>query len=142
MGRVSLDGPVFGAHQVLAQWVRGTAPALSQTDLEWYEVAVPADEDWYVTRVRAYAVVAGTAAATVDVEDDGTSILTGNITLVAAGDAAGTLTTPAGTRIAASSVVTFDVTTGATTAPSDFGVRVEGWKRFVGAPRGVLNPLA
>lgn len=139
MGRTSFDGPVYGALGILAQMYVDTV-AVSQTDLENFEVTVPADEDWYVTRIYAYTTLAGTAAATVDVEDDTVSLMSANITLVTNASTQGTLS-PAAPRIAASSAVTFDVTTGATTAPLDITVTVEGYRRYIGAPRGRTNPL-
>lgn len=138
MARTGHDGPDYGALGILAHAVSN--PAVSQTDLEIYETTVPADEDWYVHRVHVWCDTAGvTPTATVDIEDDTVSILSSAMTLVADTPVIGTLAV-ADTRVAASSALTFDITTG-TTAPTLVHIVAEGWRRFIGTPRGRTNPL-
>lgn len=138
MARTEYKGPVYGAITVLSSVSKDTV-AISQTDLEVFQMDVPADEDWFVTRVSAYCDDAGTVAATVDVEDDGVSILSSVITLVSDDAVERAITADPGEdegkKVAAGSVLTVDVTSGATTGPSDITVTIEGYRRKIGAPR-------
>jgi hypothetical protein len=134
MARTSFSGPAYGAQQLLFVVHKDTV-ATSQTDLEIFEIDVPATEDWYVTHVRTYCDAAGAVAATLDIEDDTVSILAAAITLVADDSVSTSVTADsgeAGKRIAASSNVTVDATTGSTTAPDDITVHVYGYVRYVG----------
>lgn len=136
MSKSAVSGPLYGAQQLLFTVHKDTV-ATGQTDLEIFEIDVPTDEDWYVTHVRTYCDVAGTVAATIDIEDDTTSILSAAITLVADDSVSTAVTADAGEysgkRIAAGSNVTVDATTGATTAPDDITIHVYGYIRFAGA---------
>lgn len=139
MARTRFDGPLYGARGILLQVYKDSVDT-GQTDLEIFEIAVPADEDWYVDRVHVYCDARGSAADNIDVEDAGTTILSGNVTLVADADTAGTLSSNP-YRIAASNAVTVDATTGNTSGAADITVTVEGWRRYIAAPRGRTNPL-
>lgn len=134
MGRTNFSGPVYGGKAVLASFSRSTV-ATDQTDLEIFEVNVPADEDWYITGVRAYCDGAGSAAATLDVEDDGASMLDAAITLVSDDEVVTDLDADsgedAGHKVEASSVITVDATTGTTTAPTEITVQIEGFRRYI-----------
>ena len=137
MGRTEFSGPVYGAVGVLAV-AHIDSVAADSTDLEVFQIDVPATEDWFITRVAAYCGNQGNGG-TVDVEDDGASVLTANITLATADSVESTPTTTSpedeGRKVAAGSTLTVDATDGATTAISDLTVTVEGYKRKIGAPR-------
>ena len=137
--RSAVSGPLYGASRILAQVSRSSV-ATSQTGLELYEVTVPATEDWQATRAEVYCTVAGSAAATVDIKDDGTSVLPSVITLTANAPAQKAVTADAsedivdgGKNIAAGSAVTFLITTGATTGASEVTIALHGYARYVGA---------
>lgn len=136
MGLTSMSGPVYGAKQTLFSVYRH-AVITAQSALEVFEIAVPTTEDWLVSRVAVYCVAAGSAAAGVDVQDDGASILTGVITATAGAPAYGVPTATGGEDegkiVAAGSAVTVKVTTGTTTAAGELTVIVEGYRRYVGA---------
>src|SRR5688572_31960564 len=118
MAKTSFSGPAYGAQGLLVSVHKDTV-ATGVTDGEIFELDVPADEDWYITHVRTYCDVAGTVAATLDIEDDGTSILAAAITLVADDSVSTAVAADAGEfsgkRVAAGSVLTIDATTGSTT---------------------------
>ena len=118
MGLSGTSGPARGAYAFLTCYVDTVVSG--QTASEFFEYLLPAGMDIIVTDVQAYAITAGSAVVTIDVKDDGVSILTGRITTVAAAATAGTLTTTnPGVLIAGGSRITADATTGSTTAPSD-----------------------
>ena len=131
MGTTRFSGPVYGAKSLLVHCSKESVAA-SVTDLEIFQIDVPADEDWFLTRVHAYCDVQGNAG-TVDVEDDGTSVLSANITLVSddsvEGDVAADGGEDEGKKVAASSVLTIDATNGITTAIEDLQVSVYGYIR-------------
>lgn len=123
MGLSGTSGPSRGSYAFLTCYVDTVVSG--QTASEIYEWVVPTGMDIMVTNVQYYVITAGAAAATVDVKDDGTTILTGRITGVAAAGTAGTLTTTnPGVLVAGGSLLTADVTTGSTTAPSDITVTI------------------
>ena len=133
MGITRFSGPVYGALGILAT-AHTTSIATSASAAEFYEVTVPASEDWYVTSAQAYCTNQGNAA-TVDVQDDGASIFGAAMTLVTNGPSTGgTITndqTEEGKKIAASSAVTFKGTNGITTAAANVTVVLYGWRRRV-----------
>ena len=137
MGRTSFSGPVYGGVGLL-HVVAKDSVATAQTDLEINEVRLPDDEDWFVTRVQAYCDDAGSAAAALDVEDDGDSILSGALTLTSDSSVVSVPTTDpgedAGKRVAAGSLLTVDITTGNTSGPADVQITIVGYRRYVGAP--------
>lgn len=131
MGKTSFSGPVFGGEQILGQgFTESLAASASAT--EFYEVLVPADEDWYATRAQAYCTLAGNAGVA-DIKDDGTSVLPSTIALTAAAAVNKDVTADpgeySGKRIAAASVVTFHGTNGTTTAATHMIVTLYGYKR-------------
>lgn len=132
MGSTYFSGPVYGAYGLLAVAQTVDGGGLSQTDLEFAQFDVPADEDWVVMRAAAYSDVAGTAAATIDIEDDTVSILSSAITLVADDSVDAVIVKTGnekGALVAAGSVLTVDATTGATTAPDMVVVNIWGFAR-------------
>lgn len=138
MGLTSFSGPAFGAKTLLFSVHKDTV-ATAQTDLEIFEIDVPTGEDWHLTNVAVYADVAGSAAATIDVEAATTSVLSAAITCVADDNAVATVATDAGEfagkRVAAGTAITVDITTGTTTAPEDISVHVYGFIRYAGNPQ-------
>lgn len=131
MGTTRYSGPVYGAKTLLFSCF-DTQVAADATDLEIFEINVPSDETWVITDVQAYCDVQGNGGV-VDVEDDGTSVLDANLTLVTKASAEATITADAGedegTVVAAGSKITVDVTNGATTAVDLLTVHCYGYIR-------------
>lgn len=130
-------GPFMGASTVLATAYRATVAAGS-TGLEVFQIDLPTDEDWYVTRVAAYCSNQGNGGS-VNPKGGGVALLAAPITLVTADSIEATPTPDAGEsagkRVAAGTSLTVEATDGATTAIADLVVTIEGYKRKVGAPR-------
>lgn len=137
MAQTSFSGPVYGAVQQLIVAHIDTV-ATSLTSAEIYEYTVETPNDWYAMSVQGYAAGAGTAATTIDVKDDGTSILSAPITLSTGGVTSATVTADsgevAGKRIVAGSAMTIIAATGATTAPTDITVVLVGYRRATTQP--------
>ena len=136
MARTNFSGPTYGGEQILAQaQATSTSQAADASAVEFYETTVPTTEDWYVTRAKAYCTLVGNGS-TMDVQDDGTTVLATAVTLVAAGPSTGGTVTAdqgeVGKRVAAGSALTFKQTNGATTAATNGVLTVYGYKRYVG----------
>ena len=137
MAQTNFRGPVYGAVQQLIVAHIDTV-VTSQTNAEIYEYTVETQADWYGMQVQGYAAGAGTVATTIDVKDDGTSILSAPITLSTGGVTSQTITADsgedAGKKIAAGSAITIIAATGATTAPTDITVVLVGYRRSTVTP--------
>lgn len=137
MGLTEFSGPVYGAIGILA--IANLDPiGPSVTDSEIFQIDVPSDEDWYLTRVAAFCTDQGNAGA-IDVEDDGASVLASSLVLVTGDSVEVAIVADSGEdmgkRVAAGSSLTVDATVGATTPATDVTVTIEGYKRKIGAPR-------
>lgn len=123
-----LDGPVYGAYGLLAV-VSKENIAASATDLEILQVDIPADEQWGVMKVAAYCDVQGNGG-TVNVEDDGASILAAAITLASDDAVEGSVTLTGGEQARiVEGVLTVDASNGITTAIEDLTVEIWGFIR-------------
>lgn len=133
MGRTAFSGPAYGAKCLLAI-AHKESIAASVTNLEIFQVDIPAGEDWLITNVSAYCDVQGNGG-TCRVLDDGVSIA-GTITLVSDDAVEAVITKDAaedeGKAVAAGSVLTVDATNGATTVIEDITVSIWGFIRKVG----------
>jgi len=128
MGSTFLGGPVYGAYALLAV-VSKENIAASAAALEILQVDIPTDEQWGIMKVAAYCDVQGNAGD-VDVEDDGTSILSADIVLVSDDSVEGTVTLTGGEKARiVEGVLTVDVDNGITTAIEDLTVSIWGFIR-------------
>ena len=137
MSTGTTKGPFMGASTVLATAFRGTVAA-NASNLEIFQIDLPADEDWYVTRVAAYCSNQGNGGS-VNPKGGGVALLAAAITLVTADSIESAPTTDAGEsagkRVAAGTSLTVEASDGATTAIADLVVTIEGFKRKIGVPR-------
>lgn len=134
--RSSVKGPLRGAYGLLASGAL-TAMGTSLANTNIAVLTVPSTEDWYPTAVQAYAGTAGSAAGTVDVLDDGVSILSAVLTLATTGTSrtvAASSGEDEGVKVATGSIVRLAVTSSATTAPGNIVVQVYGYARSVLQP--------
>jgi len=128
MGSTFLGGPVYGAYALLAV-VSKENIAASAAALEILQVDIPTDEQWGIMKVAAYCDVQGNAGD-VDVEDDGTSILSADIALASDDSVEGTVTLTGGEKARiVEGVLTVDVDNGITTAIEDLTVSIWGFIR-------------
>jgi len=98
-----------------------TTVPISQTGVEVYQYTVP--ENASLVSVRVYCT-ATAATASVDVKNQGATVLTGVVTPVAGSDEAGTLTGGAA-ALTAGNVITVLVTTNGSGTITDLSVRLE-----------------
>jgi len=131
--RTSFAGPAYGAKSELISGSL-TSSATSQTNLNMDVVTVPSNEDWYVTQVQARAGTAGSDAGTVDVLDDGTTILSAVLTLSTTGTSRNVTASSGedeGVKVASGSVVRVTLNTGTTTGAGNVTWHVYGYIRNI-----------
>lgn len=130
MGITRVSGPLYGAKSLLLMAAASSVATGGESEI--FEFDVPADEDWYITNVNAYCTACDSSAATCNIKDDGTAIMSA-VTFVADDNAAGTITATAGEdegkAVAGGSALTFLVTAGNTTAVADVHISVHGFIR-------------
>lgn len=124
MALSGVSGPFKGGYVVQQVAKNGVIATTDNTaNTEFWEWTVPAGSGITIVNVQAYASIAGTPAATVNVRDNTTSVLSGAITLITTSAAVGTLSTATGVKVAGgrslNAVFSYG---GTTTAPSEVSV--------------------